>query len=338
MLKHHLRTGASRVNCVAISPDSSLIVFGCSDENIYVWSADTGSLRHTLQDHHAISKGIHSGVHTLDLSMDGSLMVSASEFHVYVWNVRGMQNFQQKPRVQRRLDIHHYHLHYIISIKFAPDCKKIASSVNNGFIVLWSVETGEPLKIFTEFSGFRFCSGVTFWVAWSSDSRLIASSGTSGRVHLWDVDTGAEMMEPLSCPGSWPHAIDSKAALIVTSEKHHAIMIWDVKMGGEGHVRHRMKGHTACVNSISLSCDDRFIVSGSMDNSVRMWDVALGVQIRVLKGNSGYVKSVAWSPDGQYVVSGGQGGPVCVWSADAQVCACLLCVYAHTYMLVYMHT
>ena len=48
------------------------------------------------------------------------------------------------------------------------------------------------------------------------------------------------------------------------------------------------------------------VVSGSSDDTVRIWDAASGNQLKVLTGHTGGVMSVAFSPDGNgaRVVSG----------------------------------
>jgi WD40 repeat protein len=45
-------------------------------------------------------------------------------------------------------------------------------------------------------------------------------------------------------------------------------------------------------------------VSGSYDDTVRLWDAVTGAALQTLEGHSGHVSSVAFSPDGKRVVSG----------------------------------
>ncbi|KAG1816886.1 WD40-repeat-containing domain protein, partial [Suillus subaureus] len=55
-------------------------------------------------------------------------------------------------------------------------------------------------------------------------------------------------------------------------------------------------------------------VSGSADNSVRVWDVESGGVLRAsLQKHKDYVRSVAISPDGKYVVSGSDDKTIRVW-------------------------
>ena len=81
-----------------------------------------------------------------------------------------------------------------------------------------------------------------------------------------------------------------------------------------------LKGHSEAVNGVAFSPDGKQIVSGSDDNTVRVWDATTGQQSLTLKANSRYVSSVAFSPDGKWIASGGGnegslGGTVRVWDA-----------------------
>ena len=62
------------------------------------------------------------------------------------------------------------------------------------------------------------------------------------------------------------------------------------------------------------------LVSGSRDNTIKLWDVTTGQELRALKGHAGRVNSVALSPDGKILLSGGAasssstgGGQLILW-------------------------
>ena len=67
------------------------------------------------------------------------------------------------------------------------------------------------------------------------------------------------------------------------------------------------------VYSVAFSPDGARIVSGSDDQSVRLWDAASGAEIRRLEGHTGTVWSVAFSPDGARIVSGSDDQSVRLW-------------------------
>ena len=55
---------------------------------------------------------------------------------------------------------------------------------------------------------------------------------------------------------------------------------------------------------MAFSPDGKRIVSGSRDNTVKVWDADSGKELLTLKGHTGGVTSVAFSPDGKRLVSG----------------------------------
>src|SRR5262249_41138224 len=65
-----------------------------------------------------------------------------------------------------------------------------------------------------------------------------------------------------------------------------------------------LTGHTGEVTSVAFSADGRHIVSGSRDQTVKVWDARTGQERLTLKGHTVGVTSVAFSPDGKRIVSG----------------------------------
>jgi WD40 repeat protein len=72
-------------------------------------------------------------------------------------------------------------------------------------------------------------------------------------------------------------------------------------------------GHTDRVWSVAFSPDGRTLASGSQDNSVKLWNVASGSELRTLRGHTDWVDSVTFSPDGNTVASGSGDKTVKLW-------------------------
>ena len=85
---------------------------------------------------------------------------------------------------------------------------------------------------------------------------------------------------------------------------------------------------TNSVTSVAFSPDGTRIVSGSYDNTVRVWDAATGqaVHDEPMRGHEDGVTSVAFSPDGTRVVSGGGvfDNTVRVWDALTGECVVMM--------------
>ena len=76
-------------------------------------------------------------------------------------------------------------------------------------------------------------------------------------------------------------------------------------------------GHTDSVRSVAWSPDGRRALSGSLDNTVRVWEVESGRTLSVLEGHTDRVWSVAWSPDGRRALSGSYDHTVRVWEVES---------------------
>ncbi len=72
-------------------------------------------------------------------------------------------------------------------------------------------------------------------------------------------------------------------------------------------------GHEYWVTSVAFSPDSQMIVSGSTDNTVRLWNIQGDPIGQPFIGHEAYVTSVAFSPDGQVIVSSSCDRTVRLW-------------------------
>lgn len=59
--------------------------------------------------------------------------------------------------------------------------------------------------------------------------------------------------------------------------------------------------------------DGSILASGSDDQTVRLWDVDAGQNLKVLQGHTNRVLSVAFSPDGNILASSSDDGTIMFW-------------------------
>jgi WD40 repeat protein len=74
-----------------------------------------------------------------------------------------------------------------------------------------------------------------------------------------------------------------------------------------------LMGHTRGIRSVAFSLDGKLLASGSEENTIRIWDVASGLERRRLDGHKGVVSSIAFSPDGKTLASGSYDETIKLW-------------------------
>lgn len=70
------------------------------------------------------------------------------------------------------------------------------------------------------------------------------------------------------------------------------------------------------VTTVAISPDTKYVAAGSLDKSVRVWDIHQGYLLERLEGPDGHkdsVYSVAFSPSGKELVSGSLDKTIKMW-------------------------
>ena len=78
-------------------------------------------------------------------------------------------------------------------------------------------------------------------------------------------------------------------------------------------------GHSDSVNSIAFSPDGHFVLSGSSDKTIKLWNTKTGKLIQTIESHSGLIESGALSPDGHYILSGSYNGTIELWNLKTGV-------------------
>jgi len=93
----------------------------------------------------------------------------------------------------------------------------------------------------------------------------------------------------------------------------HATYLHTCMMDTHTHVlQHKalktLRGHTNYVFCVNFNPQSNLIVSGSFDETVRIWDVKQGRLLRTLAAHSDPVTAVDFNPDGTLIVSSSYDG------------------------------
>src|ERR1022692_3871591 len=72
-------------------------------------------------------------------------------------------------------------------------------------------------------------------------------------------------------------------------------------------------GHKDYVSSTEWSPDQSWVLSGSEDCSVRLWDVETRECLRIFQGHTADVRCVEWGADQHHAISGDAKGRIRRW-------------------------
>eukprot|EP01116_Phalansterium_solitarium_P012419 TRINITY_DN28684_c0_g1_i1.p1 TRINITY_DN28684_c0_g1~~TRINITY_DN28684_c0_g1_i1.p1 ORF type:complete len:524 (+),score=16.89 TRINITY_DN28684_c0_g1_i1:42-1613(+) len=226
---------------------------------------------------------------------DGKLIVAGGEQPV-------VKLFDATSRTQLRW--FKGHTNAIRVAKFSPDLVHVLSGSNDKTVRYWDISSQEEVTMFEGHTDYVRCGAVT-----ASNPNLFVSGGYDHKLFLWDmrtkssvltVDHGSPVEGVLFMPGG----------SVVISAGGTELKVWDI-LGGTGRFLHTMSNHAKTVTSIALESDGSRLLSGGLDQMVKVYDVRDFSVQHSLTYPAG-VLSVAISPDNRQVVVGMSDGMVSV--------------------------
>lgn len=295
---------SSEVTAVAFSPDGQLVATGDTKGHVKLWNPATGELRAKLDAH---SRRIAA----LAFSEDGQRLFSASgDNTVSQWEIA---TGQELPGILKHPDA-------VLAMQLVPGGSALVTSCADHTIRVWNTAEARVTLALGPFVGDAYSLSVT-----EDGQRLLAANSDQRTVHLWDLSTGKEIQSPqpdgqlgplvdLKQHGGllWAAAVVPGSDDIVTVGGSEA-RLWDVKTGQE---KMGFSPHGA-VASASFSPDSKMIVTGSWDNSAKVWDTQTGQVIRKLEGgHTSFINTATFSPDGQTILTASDDGTAKLWNVE----------------------
>ncbi|MFN6541439.1 MAG: WD40 repeat domain-containing protein [Nostoc sp. EkiNYC01] len=302
----------SRVTSVAIAPDGKTAVSGSWDNTLKQWDLQTGKEISTLTGH-------NSRVTSVAIAPDGKTAVSAS------WDNTLKQWDLQTGKEISTLTGHNSTVN---AVAIAPDGKTAISGSGDNTLKVWDLHTGKEISTLT---------GHNDWVravAIAPDGKTAVSGSDDSTLKVWDLQTGKEI-STLTGHNHWVSAVaiapDGKTA--VSGSGDNTLKVWDLQTGKEIEEIKKnllkyaiyifklrfnllkrkeistLTGHNSGVNAVAIAPDGKTALSGSEDNTLKVWDLQTAKEISTFIGESS-INCCAVSPNGLTIVAGEQSGRV----------------------------
>jgi WD40 repeat protein/serine/threonine protein kinase len=201
-----------------------------------------------------------------------------------------------------------------LCVAFSPDNSQLLTGGTKGAFV-WDATTGARLASLTGHAG------PVHAVAFSPDGRLAATAGERDRrVKVWDATTWQELRTLGPHVGtvfSVAFHPDSKrlaaaSGFFPDDGDEAEVLLWDVDTGQQ--TVKPLRGHQGGVLDLAFSPNGRRLVTaGTEDATIRVWDVASGLETLILRGHQDAVFGVAFSIDGHRLFSAGADHTLRIW-------------------------
>lgn len=291
----------SVVYAVAFSPDGSTLATGAKDGALFLRDANgqVSSLR---------ERQIKSfPVHAIDFLPNGAGVIAGGEFGWTAWRPEedGWKPFgPQSDRPIRSLAV-------ISERVVAFGIGNRLKPTDPGTLELWDISADRKLPhSFHEVNRVRA-------IAACPKKKLVAWLTEHKMAKVWDITSPSKPLE-------LPQKQDCRAIALSADGKTMAVGVdWNTKLYDVDKCRRDPKalpvelvGHKGQVSSVCFSPDGKTVMTGSWDETVRLWDVATGKERANYKWGVGRVYCVTYAPDGLRLAAGGDLGRVVVWDAE----------------------
>jgi len=253
----------------------------------------------------------HQGeIYSAKFHPEGQLIASAGfDRQIFLWNVYGeCENFATLTG----------HTGAVMELQFNTDGSHILTASTDKTVGIWDTETGARIKKLKGHSTF-----VNSVQAARRGPQLICTGGDDCTVKLWDVRKRMAVHTFQNTYQVTAVTFNDTAEQILTGGIDNDIKVWDMR---KQSMLYKMRGHVDTVTGLALSPDGSYLLSNSMDCTVRIWDIRPFAPqercVKILQGNQhNFEKNLlrcGWYHDGSKVSAGSADRYVYIWDTTSR--------------------
>ncbi|ETN99373.1 hypothetical protein RFI_38108 [Reticulomyxa filosa] len=244
----------------------------------------------------------------------------------------------------RQVKVFDEHINSINGIEFSPfnGGKYLCSASSDKTIRLWDIETPKSLHVFNGHENRIWCVDIS--PLQSNDNNKSNSMGVIGgngyticsgsldnSIRLWDIETTKQFILFKGHNGfvfSVKYGSSELRDMILSGSQDTTVRLWDIRSGQQirlfnGHLHSIMSvGYSPfVVDNSEIGGISNVICSGSLDNTIRFWDIRSNKkELYVIKESRGIIclkflesKKKTKSNSNISLCYGSANGPVRIW-------------------------
>jgi WD40 repeat protein/serine/threonine protein kinase len=318
------------VTSVCLSADGRFALSGSDDQSVRLWEVASGQCLRTFSGH-------TDWVASVSLNADGRFALSGSlDNTLRLWEVASggcLRTFSG-------------HASSMTSVSLSANCRWALSGSSDKTMRLWDIASGQCLHTFEH-------TDLVTSVCLSADARLALSGSLDKTMRLWELPQ-ERFVCPVRLSQVWSHTdvlyIEAKVVgLLQQAEQSHvakalgllsqvrALPGWERAPKSleawarflphcskaslsAGWLARTFIGHTEEVTSVCLCANGQWALSGSLDKTMRLWEVASGQCLRTFSGHTYSVTSVCLSANDRWALSGSYDKTMRLWEVTSGQC------------------
>ena len=275
---------------ISFSPDELHLAIGGLDHLIRVIETEPGK--------HCVNLSGHQGVvNSVTFSYDGKLILSSSydQKTIKLWDSESGQCILTTTDPKEGY----------MSARFSPDANHFVTistdNSRNSILRVWETKTGKNVRVL------QGQPGGVFYADYSADGKMIVSASYTSasydtNVRYWDAETG-ECLKSTNDNFVNPSQISPSGHYLgaVPNNCLTGIEIWNLEKRERIHFI--MDAHKDQVLSMAFSPDSKYLVTGSADGTIKVWNVDFGKNIITLADMLYPIRSVEFDPEGKRIVA-----------------------------------
>ena len=278
------------------SQDKNILVLGLQNGSFSIYSMNNFENKYSLK----ISE---AKISSLSINPSGKWIAFGSKYlnQLFVWEWKSETYIYKQQG----------HMNDINIISFSPEGGQLASGADDGRIKIFDISSSNCLITFVDHT-----AKITGLQYAQNKSNVLVSSSLDGTIRAYDlikyknfrIMTTPKQTQLICCSVDYSGEIAAAGSLDT-----YNIFVWSLKTGDLIDV---LNGHTGPVSCLTFSHINDILVSGSWDNTVKMWELYTKKGISETYEHNSKITAIALSPNDKEVAVSTLNGELYTWDIE----------------------